>query len=188
MVDPLTTAATTATQLKSILKLLPEERGRPKFGSEGNPEKESRCPWIEVFMASVGRTTATTELRRGRFKPTDNVLYAREAFQQDRGHAVPQEDIQDENDFTLSKDLLLVPMSTLSSGCRLNLNFTYRRNVITTGVHQAASAVTSGVSGAVGTVNEGIAGASQTISDAATNTPSWWGSWRTSSPTPSSED
>ena len=79
-------------------------------------------------------------------------------------------------------------MSTLSSGCRLNLNFTYRRNVISTGVHKIASDVSSGVSGVAGTVNEGISGAGQTFKDAATNTTGWWGSWKTSSPETSSED
>ena len=52
MVDiGLATAAATANQLQSVLKLLPEEKGRPKFGPTGSPEKESKCPYLEVFMA-----------------------------------------------------------------------------------------------------------------------------------------
>ena len=166
MVDPLSSAAAAATDFKSLLKLFPEEKGHPKFGYEVNPERESRCPYIDVFMASVGRTTATTHLRRGRFKPTDTPLYARDAFAKDRGHHVTQEEIADENNFILSKDILNMPMSSMSNHCRLNLNFVY----------------SSYLGSTTKVVKDEITGVSQTLADKATNTPiSWWRSWTSSS-------
>ena len=168
------TAGTTATQLKSLLNLLPEEKGRPKFGYIVDLDKESRCPHIETFMACHGRILSDNiELRRGRFKPNATPLDARAAFGQERGKAVGQEDIQDENGFILPNDLINMPMKTMSSGCRLNLNFVYRYNVI---------------SGAVVSAKDEITDAGQTLRNATTNTPSWWQNLRSSSPAPSSKD
>lgn len=140
MVD-LATAAATASQLKSILKLLPEgEKGRPKFGTCVNPERESNCPYIEVFMASVGRTG--TEYRRGRFSPSDTPLDCKDAFGvESEWGSVGQEDVADENEYVLSKDLLSQPLSTLSVDCKLNLHFVNRSHIATSAVNSAASSV-----------------------------------------------
>ena len=118
----LATAAATANQLKSVLGLLPEEKGRPKFGTRVNPEEESKCPYLEVFMACHGRLdkinvfSDSIELRRGRFKPNDNILDARNAFGDERGKPVSQENVADENGYILSDDVVMSPMSKLSNG------------------------------------------------------------------------
>ena len=137
MVDVgLATAAATANQLQSVLKLLPEEKGRPKFGSTVDPEKESKCPYLEVFMAchrkmdKINVVSGHIELRRGRFDPNDTVMDARAAFSEERGTKLSQDSTTDENGFVLSNNLLTKPMSTLSNGCRLNLNFVKSRNRI----------------------------------------------------------
>lgn len=172
----LATAAATAKELKTLLNLLPEEKGRPKFGFAVEPENEGRCPYIEVFMASQGRKyniTNNMELRRGRFQPMETALDARAAFGKERGRVVGQEDIQDENGFILPNSLLKEPMYTLSKGCRLNLNFVYRHNVISSGVATAGDAVND---------------AGATLVNATTNTPNWWPSWRSSPNQPQKED
>ena len=174
----LSTLATSAKEVKSLLNLLPEEKGRPKFGTIVDLDKESRCPYIEVFMAchgyrATGLLSDNVELRRGRFKPTDTALDARDAFAKERDRNVKQEYILDENGFILSESLLKMPMKTLSSSCRLNLNFAYSRNI---------------VSGAVVKVKDEIEDAGKSVRDATTNTPSWWQSWRSSSSTQSSKD
>ena len=161
----LATAAATANQLKSVLNLLPEEKGRPKFGTIVDPKSESKCPYLDVFMACHGRfdkfnvVTDNMELRRARFKLNDTALDAREKFGTIRGKPVSQEDIKDENGFILDADLLNSPMSSLSHGCRLNLNFVYSRNVISQVV--------------VDTKDE-ISSTGQKVVNAATNTPSLW--------------
>ena len=168
----LATAAATANQIKSMLNLMPEEKGRPKFGSVVDREREGKCPYIEVFMACHGRfdkfnvVSDSMELRRERMLPSDTALYARDVFGKERGTKVGQEDIKDENGYTLSKELREAPLHTLSSGCRLNLNFVYRRNVISEGVVKARDEITS---------------AGQTVVNAATNTPSWWESLKSPS-------
>ena len=160
----LATAAATANQLKSFLNLLPEEKGRPKFGTNVDPKNESKCPYLEVFMACHGRfdkfnvVSDSMELRRGRFKLNDTPLDAREKFGIERGKPVSQEDIKDENGFVLDNDLLNQPMSSLSHNCKLNLNFVYNRNVISQAV--------------IDTKDE--------VVNVATNTPSWWQGWKSS--------
>ena len=166
----LASAAASASQLKSILNLAPEEKGRPKFGSVVDPQKEGKCPYIEVFMAAHVRgekwrniISESTELRRGRFKPTDTPLDARDAFGVERGKPVSQEDIRDENGYILGKELTTLHWSSLSNGCRLNLSFVYRRDALTDAVVSAESKITD-------TVN------------AATNTPkTWFQGWTSSS-------
>ena len=137
MVDiGLATAAATANQLQSVLKLLPEEKGRPKFGSTVSPENESKCPYLEVFMAchrrmdKINVVSGHVELRRGRFDPNDTILDARAAFVEERGKELSQDCTADENGYILANTLLSKPMSTLSNGCRLNLNFVRSRNGI----------------------------------------------------------
>ena len=78
--DPLSAAATTATRLQKVLNLLPDDQHDPKFGSNGNPEKEKLYPFIDVFMKSVGRTSTTTERRRFRLSPDTTPLEAKEMF------------------------------------------------------------------------------------------------------------
>ena len=142
MVEPLTLAGTTATQVQKLLKLLPEESGKPKFGYAGNPEKEKLCPFIDVFMKSVGRTSATNEYRRERMKPTDTPMDARDAFSKESSWGtVSQEDIADENDFVFSKSMLNEPLYSFSCNCKLNLKFTHRHSVITDGVSGVGQAV-----------------------------------------------
>jgi len=154
----LASAAAGASQLKSILNLAPEEKGRPKFGSVVDPEKESKCPYIEVFMAAHVRgekwrniISESTELRRGRFKPTDTPLDARDGFGDARGKPISQEDIRDENGYILEETLTNSPMRTLSNGCRLNLSFVYRRDALTDAVVSAESKITDTVSAATNT-------------------------------------
>ena len=168
----LATAAATANQLKSVLGLIPEEKGRPKFGTAVNPEKESKCPYLEVFMACHGKldkfniVSDSMELRRDRFKPNDTPLDARNKFGQEREKPVSQEDIKDENGFILGNSVLNSPMYNLSNGCRLNLNFTYKHNI---------------VSGAFVKAGEEITSVGESVANVATNTPSWWKQWGSSS-------
>jgi len=172
----LATAAASAKDLKQLLNLVPEEKGRPKFGSVVKPENERLCPYIDVFMASHGRRfnlTDNMDLRRGRFQPMETPLDARAAYERERGKVVGQEDVQDENGFILPDSLLKEPMYTLSNGCRLNLNFVYRHNVISSGVVTAGEKVTD---------------AGTTLVNATTNTPTWWPAWRSSPTQPPKED
>ena len=175
----LAAAAATADQLKKVLNLVPEEKGRPKFGYVVDPQKEAKCPYLEVFMACHGRTdtiniiSGSAELRRGRFKPNDTPLDARDGFGEDRGNPVSQEDILDENGYIIENKLLNLPMSTLSNGCRLNLNFVYRRNVLSDAVVKS-----------VEKTDEIITDAGQKVRDAATNTQTWWQGWKSNSSTP----
>ena len=147
--DPLSAAATTATQLQKVLKLLPGDQHDPKFGSKGNPEKEKKCPFIDVFMTSVGRTSSTTERRRFRVSPDMTPLEAKEGFAKESswGEKHP-EDIADENDFVLSNTMQEEPLYMMSCDCRLNLKFLYRNNALL----DATSKGTSAVGGAVSAV------------------------------------
>ena len=161
----LASAAAGASQLKSILNLAPEEKGRPKFGSIVDPEKESKCPYIEVFMAAHVRgekwrniISESTELRRGRFKPTDTPLDARDGFGDARGKPISQEDIRDENGYILEETLTNSPMRTLSNGCRLNLSFVYRRDALTDAVVSAETKITDTVSAATNTPKNWLRG------------------------------
>lgn len=161
----LASAAAGASQLKSILNLAPEEKGRPKFGSVVDPQKEGKCPYIEVFMAAHVRgekwrniISESTELRRGRFKPTDTPLDARDGFGDERGKPISQEDIRDENGYILGKELTTVPMSQLSNGCRLNLSFVYRRDAITDAVVSAETKITDTVNAATNTPKNWLRG------------------------------
>ena len=161
----LASAAAGASQLKSILNLAPEEKGRPKFGSVVDPQKESKCPYVEVFMAAHVRgekwrniISESTELRRGRFKPTDTPLDARDGFGEERGKPVSQEDIRDENGYILEETLTNSPMRTLSNGCRLNLSFVYRRDALTDAVVSAESKITDSVNAATNTPKNWLRG------------------------------
>ena len=185
----LATAAATASQLKSVLGLIPEEKGRPKFGTQVNPEQESKCPYLEVFMACHGRMdkisviSDNTELRRGRFKANETALDARNAFANERGYQVTQEDIKDENGYILGEDMMKSPMSTLSNGCRLNLNFTYKHNIISGTTRKFVAKVGEEIKEG----EEKISSACQTVADVATNTPrSWFQGWKSSSSTETS--
>ena len=136
------------------------DKGRPNV----DPKNESKCPYLEVFLACHGGfdkfnvVSDSMELRRGRFKLNDTPLDAREKFGIERGKPVSQEDIRDENGFVLDNDLLNQPMSSLSHNCKLNLNFVYNRNVISQTV--------------IDTKDE--------VVNVATNTPSWWQGWKSS--------
>ena len=180
----LATAAATASQLKSVLGLIPEEKGRPKFGTQVNPEQESKCPYLEVFMACHGRLdkfnvlSDNMELRRGRFKANDTALDARNAFANERGNQVSQEDIKDENGYILGEDMMKSPMSTLTNGCRLNLNFTYRHNIISGTTRNFVARVGDEIKEG----EEKISNAYETVANVATNTPSsWFQGWKSSS-------
>ena len=134
----LATAAAAANQLQSVLKLLPAEKGTPKFGSTVDPEKESKCPYLEVFMAchrkidKVNVVSGHVEMQRERFDPNDTILDARAAFTKERGKELSQDSTADENGYIFGNNLLTKPMSTFSNGCRLNLNFIRSRKSIST--------------------------------------------------------
>ena len=70
-----------------------------------------------------------------------------------------QQYITDENGYILDEKLLHEEMNTLSNGCRLNLNFMYKHNII---------------AGAFAKAGEEITSAGETVADVATNTPKSW--------------
>ena len=92
-------AANVASKAGSLLL---KEDTAPRFGF-GQPEREKRCAALNVFLTTVG--VATTTRHRLRLPPSHTALQAREALAAELGEAVEQDEIQDENSFTLSAEI-----------------------------------------------------------------------------------
>jgi hypothetical protein len=137
-------------------RLLSDEHKSLRFGFPSSPEGERQCPHLDVFLTSVGTVGATTTRDRLLLPPSHTPLQARDALSKELGITVDQEDIKDgefqpaaavgpaarvllwhpaqcvvcaENGFTLSKEIVALPMWRLSAGCRIHLSFSYRGNV-----------------------------------------------------------
>ena len=75
-------------------------------------------------------------------------LEARAALAREVGAEIDQDDILDEHGYSLSEKLTRVPMSDLSAGCRISLQFVYRGNV----AERSGSGVLGGLKRGMGTI------------------------------------
>ena len=97
----------------------PDQKG-VQYG-HGKREEEERCPHIDVFMRCVGHFRSG-DTKRVQLAPSATIENAREAF----GRNMKQEVVLDERNFEIDSKLHREPLATFSSGCKLNLNFTYK--------------------------------------------------------------
>lgn len=143
MADPVSIAniGSAASAAGKVLSLFPSDGATPKFGVSSDPSAERKCKQVQVFVKCVGRTSTT--LYRHHHAPTTSPEQVLEQYAEDRGRAVTQEIIQDENGFELSQALRTGPLSNLSSGCRLNLSAIHRNNIVNEGMTTGASAVSA---------------------------------------------
>ena len=130
--------ATVGVALKTasmVSGMLTDGQIRPKFGL-GKPATESNCSSLAVFMTCVGRTS--TDRIRMQLPPSTTPIQARDAFAVERARgAVEQEHIEDEFGFRLGSGMRKRPMTSISNGCSLALNFVYAASA----VEHGASAV-----------------------------------------------
>lgn len=179
----LSTATAAANLSKSVLGMLPTGDKQPHFGP-GHAAKEYKdCAAINVFCQIYGHTE--TEMWRLRMPIDATATDVKSALGMERNHkknangtsnndhsesdksgaegagAVLQEVIQDENGYTLSRDLTKAPLYNLSSGCNLNLGFVYRDSAVRQSLYQVSettSGVATGVAGAIKGVNDAVQG------------------------------
>ena len=135
-----------ASEAKRVgLDLFGGDDRAPQFGL-GRPEAERLCKSLDVFLTAAGVASATRH--RLRLAPSMSPLEARAALAREVGAEIDQDDILDEHGYSLSEKLTRVPMSDLSAGCRISLQFVYRGNV----AERSGSGVIGGLKRGMGTI------------------------------------